>query len=302
MKKVLLSLAVAAASLTASAQTTIYTEDFEDILTTNAKQWSSFNVNENGPNTDNPNWFPFEGAPVFGGTVFMASETSDGAGNYNTPFPGNGAVINVLTSMTYDGNFPAANTVQSAEITFQTFRPAPASPLAQGEEDFLSIDVYTDVNGEDTYVTSLGYAFDATENTEMTGTITLDPQDIADLDGLNFRFDFVSLSAPDKSNGFAIDDVVFTYTAIPLSVKELNNGEFAVYPNPAVNELTIANTNALAINTVNVLDITGKTVKTFNFNGSKVSQTVSIADLNTGVYFVQVNATEGTSVLRVAKK
>jgi len=302
MKKVLLSLAVAAASLTASSQTTIYSEDFEDIFTANSKGWSSFNLQDDGPNTDNPNWSPFDGAPVFGGTVFFATETNDGQGTYTPAFSQAGAVINILTSTTYDGNFPAANSVQSAEITFQAYRPAPESALGQGEEDYLSIDVYTDVNGTDTYVTSLGYTFDATENTEMTATITLTSQEITELDGLNFRFDFVSLSAPNKSNGFAIDDVVFTYTSIPLSVNELNNGEFAVYPNPAVNELTIANTNALAINTVNVLDITGKTVKTFNFNGSKVSQTVSIADLNTGVYFVQVNATEGTSVLRVAKK
>ncbi len=72
-----------------------------------------------------------------------------------------------------------------------------------------------------------------------------------------------------------------------------------VYPNPAHNKLTI-NNEQLLINNAEILDITGKTVKQFNVNTKQYS--VDISDLQNGVYFLKLQATDFSKTLKVVKK
>lgn len=278
MKKVLLSLAVAAASLTASAQTVTvvfennFNEPFTDLLL----------IDGDGDGDDVTFW---QGVPD---NVFPPSYEGG-----MIAFNGEEFTNGYQDGATFDDNI-----MITAELI--------AIPASATDVKIKFDAVVYEVNAIDTKIVIfiLDENFEEVYSDEILlapGSWTLFDKSLNDGIGNSYYYGIAMSDDTESKNSLIIDNLEIYYD-VALGVNELNNGEFAVYPNPAVNELTIANTNALAINTVNVLDITGKTVKTFNFNGSKVSQTVSIADLNTGVYFVQVNATEGTSVLRVAKK
>ncbi len=72
-----------------------------------------------------------------------------------------------------------------------------------------------------------------------------------------------------------------------LGVDDLVPGTFAIYPNPASNELNIASTDA-SIETVQITDVLGKTVLNSTFN-SEESITMDISALARGMYFVSIN-------------
>jgi hypothetical protein len=70
------------------------------------------------------------------------------------------------------------------------------------------------------------------------------------------------------------------------SLDEANNGSFEVYPNPANDEFSIKlNSNSNA--SVDLLDLNGKIVKSFSFNGT--STKINTANLNDGIYFIRLN-------------
>lgn len=91
-----------------------------------------------------------------------------------------------------------------------------------------------------------------------------------------------------------------------VSVGEENQTEhFAVYPNPAVDALNVSlSLNGSENTVINVLDLTGKVVKTINLgdvNGSKTVQ-VSLDEMNSGVYFIELVNQNGRQVEKFVKK
>ncbi len=95
---------------------------------------------------------------------------------------------------------------------------------------------------------------------------------------------------------FMVDDFSVTTTG-NASVDTALAGSFSVYPNPTKDVLNIANSIGAEINTVTVSDINGRTVKQFG----SVSQ-INIADLNAGVYFVNISSNEGSLTKKVVKQ
>lgn len=83
------------------------------------------------------------------------------------------------------------------------------------------------------------------------------------------------------------------------------NERFDVYPNPADNNINIALTLAESQNTViNVLDISGKIVKTINVgevNGDRNIQ-IALDEFTTGVYFIELVNSNGKQVKKFVKK
>lgn len=80
--------------------------------------------------------------------------------------------------------------------------------------------------------------------------------------------------------------------------------KFEVYPNPANEMVTVNLTLVNSENTViNVLDITGKVIKTINVGNVNGDQNVNISvdDLTTGVYFIELVTPEGKQVKKIVK-
>jgi len=80
---------------------------------------------------------------------------------------------------------------------------------------------------------------------------------------------------------------------------------FDIYPNPATDALTVSLTLSQSETTViNVLDITGKVVKTINVgtvNGDK-NIAVSLEEMTSGIYFIQLINADGKQVKKFVKK
>jgi len=71
--------------------------------------------------------------------------------------------------------------------------------------------------------------------------------------------------------------------------------DISIYPNPTSHQLSVD--TELAINEINVIDITGKTIKTINQN----TNTLDVADLTAGIYFIKLITNERTITKKFVK-
>lgn len=83
-----------------------------------------------------------------------------------------------------------------------------------------------------------------------------------------------------------------------LSVNELKEIDFVVYPNPTNVILNISNQNDILINSIKVYDLFGRLVleETDNFNQLNISK------LNSGVLVVKIQTTEGIVIKKIIKE
>lgn len=81
-----------------------------------------------------------------------------------------------------------------------------------------------------------------------------------------------------------------------LSVERLNNFEFTVYPNPAVNELRINSQET--IKKVEVFNLLGKRVLT----AKNINTTLDVSELSSSVYLVKLTSENGVSTKKFIKQ
>jgi Secretion system C-terminal sorting domain len=78
------------------------------------------------------------------------------------------------------------------------------------------------------------------------------------------------------------------------------NNKIVTYPNPVLNIVTIANTDNLNIKSISIADLNGRVIKTKNVdNVSEIK--MNISDLSSGVYLMNINASEGSIVKKIIK-
>jgi hypothetical protein len=87
----------------------------------------------------------------------------------------------------------------------------------------------------------------------------------------------------------------------PLTASEVVVEGFNVYPNPASDVLNIK-FNAKSETFVNLMDLTGKIVASQNAQVGAVTTAFQIADLNAGIYFVNVKSVNGSATQKVVIK
>jgi hypothetical protein len=88
-----------------------------------------------------------------------------------------------------------------------------------------------------------------------------------------------------------------------LSVNEstISNEMFAVYPNPVNNTLNISlvsNTLDVEMNKVTISDVNGRIIKEFNSNLNQLD----VQDLNSGVYFLNIETSNGKVTKKIVKQ
>ena len=71
---------------------------------------------------------------------------------------------------------------------------------------------------------------------------------------------------------------------------------FSIYPNPAVNEITVTVSDNFVVESAKIINLSGATVKDLQVN---TSFTFNVTDLTAGIYFLQLN--ESTSVKFIKK-
>jgi len=97
------------------------------------------------------------------------------------------------------------------------------------------------------------------------------------------------------------DTISKTILVYPLGLNEINkNTIVSVYPNPASNELTVVSIID-NIETIKIFNVFGAIVKEINLNTSVKNTTVSIKELPSGMYTIQLNAGKKISILKFNK-
>jgi hypothetical protein len=97
------------------------------------------------------------------------------------------------------------------------------------------------------------------------------------------RFPIVEMSY--EADG-TVNNIDWQKSAPTVSVSEVKlTNDVAVYPNPAINEITIE-TSLTQNNSIEIIDVSGKLVSTFSFKNRKL--TLAVADFDDGIYFYKI--------------
>jgi len=80
------------------------------------------------------------------------------------------------------------------------------------------------------------------------------------------------------------------------SINNYNEADFKIYPNPATNNLQLSINNFQLVETIQILDITGKIIKQAKIKS--LESTIEIDDLDNGIYFIKI----GTSIKKFIKE
>lgn len=166
--------------------------------------------------------------------------------------------------------------------------------LANDDTDFDGIPNYLDNDDDgDLVLTNLEYVFSknvaALLDTDTDGIPNyLDKDD--DGDGLlTFLEDYNHDGNPinDDTNANGTPDYLEYAVALGLNPVSLNNNSIKIYPNPASSVLNIQSNTEDLNATIEIYSISGAKLKSLKATASLT--TISISDLQTGVYFVKVS-------------
>lgn len=169
--------------------------------------------------------------------------------------------------------------------------------LANDDTDGDGIPNFTDNDDDgDLVLTTAEYVFTGGKSTQDPSTVLdtdndgilnyLDTDD--DGDGvLTINEDYNGNNNPsdDDTNTNGILDYLESTVALGVSSFQLQN-TIVLYPNPTKSILNIDNRSGESISTISVYSITGTLVK--EFKKADALQTISISDLQNGVYFVKI--------------
>ena len=76
----------------------------------------------------------------------------------------------------------------------------------------------------------------------------------------------------------------------------------ALYPNPAVSTVTLSNGKGLQLDTAAIYDIDGKLVRNIDLSSMGTEKSIDVSNLASGVYLVQIQGENGSTVKRLIKK
>ena len=86
--------------------------------------------------------------------------------------------------------------------------------------------------------------------------------------------------------------------ACNLSVKDYNNPEFTLFPNPAADVLNIISDTTM-IQSVAIYNVLGQKIISIHENAIAA---IDVSSLKTGNYFIKINSDKGTTNAKFAKK
>lgn len=243
-------------------------------------------------------WFRGGGGTTFG--AFNGGQNGYIGANFNNT-AGTGVISNWLMS-------PVVNLVDGDVITFYT-RTATGSQWADNLELRISTEGSSSANpvgttGVGSYTTlaltvnpdfpsAAGYPQEWTQfSYTVTGVPTETPSRIA------FRYTVPTSAGPSGNNSNYIGIDAFNVNRT-LNTQDFFANNLKVYPNPTKDILNLSSSTTL-INNVELTDLNGRIVKSFNLNG--IAQTeLNVSDLTSGMYFVSVETDLGKGTTKIVK-
>ena len=144
---------------------------------------------------------------------------------------------------------------------------------------------------------------EATATDNCTDPITVTTQDPAPGSLLSDGVYTVTLTATDDEGNVATCDFELTVE----SILGVDNNPFSVgitmFPNPAVNSVTISNATDFALDSVMIYDVNGRLVSSTNMDQmGRGERSIDISALASGVYMVQIQGDDQTTMKRLIKQ
>jgi Secretion system C-terminal sorting domain/PQQ-like domain len=93
---------------------------------------------------------------------------------------------------------------------------------------------------------------------------------------------------------------VFHYNSNALGVSEATSNKSKIAPNPFSDEITIQLNNTDATTKATIVDITGKSLLTFDLNNE--SNTINLSELSSGIYFCELVSNNKRETIKLIKK
>ncbi|MCW5519765.1 M36 family metallopeptidase [Aureitalea sp. L0-47] len=139
----------------------------------------------------------------------------------------------------------------------------------------------------------------ATDNCNSSPTLTQDP---AAGTQVGAGVTVITVSATDGAGNTGICTFELEVVEILSNIDNQLAGAIQLYPNPAQSELNLVNNSQERLSSVRITDVNGRVVQTAELNNSGTITTLSVENLSTGMYFVQIEAESATVVKRIVKQ
>ena len=289
MRQLIFGAFILGSVLTASAQQTIYSQDFEgnddDIF---ADGWDFIDLHGDSPEGGIFSPSPSIQARGFTGKT-MGGLTFDIVGTMPTHNPNTDIAIKSadydipegITHVTYRVGSVAIGTNASSHYSVYIMRDDEFTGIATGEQ----LKAYLDTKTPDDSATISG----------QSSTITLDLSAFAeDTVALVFRLH------DSPSNSLLLFDDVIVQTGI-LDNPDFTSSDFMVYPNPANSEVNITGIGSLGKGEITIADLNGRILATKKFNSEETIR-VDISSLASGTYFMAVKTDKGLFSQKIIKQ
>lgn len=128
---------------------------------------------------------------------------------------------------------------------------------------------------------------------------------LADFTGMTARANISQIifsALPVGEATLYLDNIYFSKPATE-NITKASFTTLNVYPNPANNVLNLnLDANGATINNVEIVNIQGQKMITVEYGLSRVNESLNISSLSAGVYFVNINTSNGTVTSRVVVK
>lgn len=291
MKKNLLTvLLLTGALFAAKAQTTLFSQDFENVDSINEQQWAAIDIDE-----DDIVFSYLQTQPVLvelgftGSVMFSRNFIPD---DENNPLINEESDNMLLTAAM---NLPAN---QQVNLSFristlgQTQEAVSHYALYVANEDELNS--FTSLEGLTGYLTGLP-ALQENEGNSISSEIL--NVDLSAYAGQEVRLVIRHFESQGPSYLF-VDD--FVATSEVLGIPVVTASQFEVYPNPANSIVTIKNADNVLLNEVAIVDLNGRIIKTIEFNAVSEAQ-INVADLTDGIYLLNITTDKGRITKKIVK-
>lgn len=275
MRKNLLlaSLLFAGGLFTMNAQTTVWSDNFDDL---DVSDWTLIDADGDGYNWSAVQIVDQNGNPA---TVAPTPVLRSASWSQVDLAPNNWAISPAIDLSAASGTVTLKWQVMAIDADWD-------------DENYT---VYVGTEATIAHLEASGTTFG--ENLSGVNTLTDRTLDVSSFAGETI---YVAFRHHNSSGQFTMEIDNVEVEAETLSINNALAGSFSVYPNPVKDMLNISNSIGAEINSVTVSDINGRTVKQVAVNG--VESQINIADLNAGVYFVNINSNQGSLTKKVVKQ
>lgn len=127
--------------------------------------------------------------------------------------------------------------------------------------------------------------------------------DLSPYTGQSIKLRIRGITGSDWESDIAIDDINFVaQTILNTNDNYLEQLGVKLYPNPATNELFIANPNQLKISDIKIYDLAGRLIINSDLREMGILKRININNLQSAIYLVQVKGEDGTFIQKLIKE